>query len=175
MRPVPRRSPGGRRRALPFVAVFLVWPPMACAQDEIECVVERVSDGDSITCGGERVRLLSIDAPELDQPPFGRAAQVFLQAVLPVGSSARLELDVERRDQYGRLLAYVFRGDGRMVNQMMARQGFALPYVLPPNLRHVRAIRAAADSARVGGFGLWAIDAFECTPADHRAGRCQGS
>jgi micrococcal nuclease len=161
-----------RRRTLLSAVALLALPPAACAQAEVDCVVERVSDGDSITCGGERVRLLSIDAPELDQEPFGRAAQAFLQAVLPVGARARLELDVERRDQHGRLLAYVFRGDGQMVNRMMARQGFALAYVLPPNLRHVRAIRAAADSARAGRFGLWAIDAFECAPADHRAGRC---
>jgi micrococcal nuclease len=158
-------------RAL-LAAGVLAWPPTACAQPEIECVVERVSDGDSITCGGERVRLLSIDAPELDQEPFGRAAQAFLEALLPVGSRARLRLDLERRDQHGRLLAYVYLPDGRMANRMMARQGFALPFVLPPNLRHVREIRAAADSARAGELGLWAVDAFACAPADHRAGRC---
>ena len=61
-----------------------------------------------------------------------------------------------------------------MLNRMMARQGFALPYAIPPNIRHVDAIRAAADSARAAGIGLWALDAFDCSPADHRAGRCAG-
>ncbi|MGH7565371.1 MAG: thermonuclease family protein [Gemmatimonadota bacterium] len=161
-----------RRRAVIGLTALLAFPPAACAQVESSCVVERVSDGDSITCGGERVRLLSIDAPELDQGPFGRAARAFLEAALPVGSHVRLVLDIERRDQHGRLLAYVYRGDGRMVNRMMARQGFALPLVVPPNVRHVEAIRAAADSARQSGVGLWAIDAFECSPADHRARDC---
>ena len=86
----------------------------------------------------------------------------------------RLELDVDRRDGYDRLLAYVYRPDGRMVNRMMVRQGFALPYAIPPNVRHVDALRAAADSARAAGIGLWSLDAFECTPADHRARRCDG-
>lgn len=167
------RTAPGRRRAV-LATALLCFPPAACAQTEIECVVERVSDGDSITCGGERVRLLSIDAPELDQGPFGRAAKAFLEAVMPVGSPARLELDVERRDRYGRLLAYVYRDDGRMVNRMMARQGFALPYPVPPNVRHVDSIRAAADSARVEGIGLWSLDAFDCPPGEHRAGRCDG-
>lgn len=156
-------------------ALLLLLSTQACAQAGSECVVQRVTDGDTIRCGGERVRLLSIDAPEMDQGPFGRASQAFLEAVLPVGASARLEHDVERRDQHGRLLAYVFRADGRMVNALMARQGFAIPYVLPPNVRHVAAIRAAADSARADRVGLWAIDAFTCTPADHRAGRCEGA
>lgn len=136
------------------------------------CTVESVTDGDTIRCGGERIRLLLIDAPEKDQGPFGRAAQAFLEAVLPPGMGAGLVLDVEKRDRYGRLLAYVYRPDGRMVNAMMARQGFAVPYVVPPNVRHIEEIRAAADSARAGGIGLWAIEAFECLPADHRAGRC---
>jgi micrococcal nuclease len=169
--PVPLRA--ARLRGLLWAAL-LCFPPAACAQAEIACVVDRVSDGDSITCGGDRVRLLAIDAPELDQGPFGRAAKAFLEAALPIGSRARLELDVERRDGYGRLLAYVYREDGRMLNRMMARQGFALPYAIPPNVRHVDAIRAAADSARAAGIGLWALHAFDCSPADHRAGRCAG-
>ena len=154
--------------------VLLLVATEACAQVGTECVVQRVTDGDTIRCGGERVRLLSIDAPEMDQGPFGRAAQAFLEAVLPVGSMARLELDVERRDRYGRLLAYVYRTDGRMINALLARQGFAVPYVVSPNVRHVEMIRAAADSARADRVGLWTIDAFACAPADHRAGRCDG-
>lgn len=155
--------------------VLLLLATEACAQVGTECIVQRVTDGDTIRCGGERVRFLSIDAPEMDQGPFGRAAQAFLEAVLPVGSTARLEFDVERRDRYGRLLAYVYRTDGRMVNALMARQGFAVPYVVAPNVRHVETIRTAADSARADRIGLWAIDAFACLPADHRAGRCEGA
>jgi micrococcal nuclease len=81
-------------------------------------------------------------------------------------------LDVEQRDLYGRLLAYIYRSDGRMINALMVRQGFAVPLVVPPNVRHVEAIRAAADSARVSGIGLWAVEAFECPPADYREGQC---
>ena len=153
------------------IAVF--WSATAASgQPSASCVVERITDGDTIRCGGERVRLLLIDAPEANQGPFGEAARAFLAAVLPVGTEARLVLDVERRDRYGRLLAYVYRPDGRMVNAVLARQGFAVPLVVPPNMRHVEAIRAAADSARANGIGLWAVEAFECTPDDYRDGRC---
>ena len=141
----------------------------------VTCPVERVTDGDTIRCGGERVRLLLIDAPEVDQGAFGRAAQAFLEAILPVGSEARLSYDVERRDRYDRTLAYVYRADGRMVNHMMARQGFAVPLVVPPNVRHVDSIRAAADSARDAGLGLWAVEAFACLPEAFRDGLCGAS
>lgn len=136
------------------------------------CVVERITDGDTIRCGGERVRLVLIDSPEQDQGPFGRAAQAFLEAILPVGSEARLATDVEPRDRYGRRLAYVYLPDGRMVNRMLVRQGFAVPLVVPPNVRHVEAIRSAADSARAGRLGLWTVDAFACLPQDFRDGLC---
>jgi len=61
-----------------------------------------VVDGDTIRCAdGTRVRLLQIDAPEMDQGPFGRAAGAFLEALTPPGRVVRLETDVERRDRYG--------------------------------------------------------------------------
>mgnify|MGYP006183005589 CR=1 FL=1 len=155
-----------------ILSLFLACGGSALSQSET-CTVARVSDGDSITCAdGTRVRFLSIDAPELDQGPFGRAAQAYLEAILPEGTEARLEIDVERTDRYDRLLAYVYRPDGRMVNRLMVRQGFAVAYVGPPNVRHVETIRAAADSARTQGLGLWTIEAFECLPSDHRRGSC---
>jgi micrococcal nuclease len=117
--------------------------------------------------------LLLIDAPEEHQGPFGRVAHAFLEAILPVGSKARLRLDVEHHDQYQRLLAYVYRLDGRMVNAMMVRQGFAVPYAVSPNILHIDTIRAASDSARAARMGLWALEAFDCTPDDFRRGLCQ--
>ncbi|HET6361759.1 MAG TPA: thermonuclease family protein [Gemmatimonadota bacterium] len=146
--------------------------PAAAQAGESTCVVQRITDGDTIRCGDERVRLLLIDAPEENQGPFGRAAHAFLEAILPAGSHARIVTDVEARDQYDRLLAYVYRPDGRMVNHMMIRQGFAVPLVVPPNVLHVDEIRAAADSARAAKLGLWAIDAFACLPEDFRDGVC---
>lgn len=59
-----------------------------------------------------------------------------------------------------------------MANHMMARQGFAVPLVVPPNVRHVESIRAAADSARQAALGLWAVEAFACLPETFREGLC---
>lgn len=139
---------------------------------EPTCIVERVIDGDTFVCaGGERVRLLLIDAPEMDQPPFGASSKSAAEDLLPVGAVARLELDVDPRDRFGRLLAYAWV-DSTLVNRALVRRGMAVVAVYPPNVRHVEAFRAASDSARAEGAGLWGRSGFECLPADHRADRC---
>ncbi len=138
------------------------------------CLVIRVYDGDTITCdGGRRVRLLLIDTPEMDQGAFGRLARNALLALVPLGTTVQLEYDVQTTDRYGRDLAYVHAPGVGMVNLALARQGFAMVAVYPPNVRHVDAIRAAVERARAERRGLWSGSAFECLPADHRAGRCR--
>ncbi len=144
------------------------------------CIVERVIDGDTFACvGGERVRLLVIDTPELAQRPFGSAAREEAARLLPVGGRVRLDFDVEVQDRFGRLLAYVWRSaaqgstDSLMINRELVRRGMAVVAVYPPNVRHVALLRAAADSARAERAGLWSGSAFACEPADYRAGRCR--
>jgi endonuclease YncB( thermonuclease family) len=137
------------------------------------CVVARIVDGDTLTCdGGERIRLLLIDAPELSQAPWGQAARRELAALAPPGTPLRLEHDVQRRDRYGRTLAYLWLPDGRLVNEELLRAGVAVVSVYPPNVRHVDRFRAVVAEAQSAGAGLWGTPAFDCTPRDHRAGRC---
>lgn len=130
-------------------------------------------DGDTFHCqGGPKVRLLLIDAPERDQRPFGGQARQALAALLPAGSTVALESDVARHDRYGRTLAYVYLGDGRMVNEAMAGAGYAVPVVYPPNVRYIERVRSAAAAARAGRRGLWRVSGFACAPAEHRRRRC---
>jgi micrococcal nuclease len=126
----------------------------------------RVVDGDTIvvSVGGrdERVRLIGIDTPESVKPGspvecFGKEASGHLASLLPEGTVVRLVGDVEQRDRYGRLLAYVYREpDGLFVNAAMARDGFAEPLTIPPNVAHTSELTAAARGAREGRRGLWA-------------------
>lgn len=139
------------------------------------CTVERIVDGDTLVCqeGDERVRLLMIDAPELDQGEFGEQARGALQRILPPGTSAGVELDIQERDRYRRLLAYLYTPSGEMVNEILVGEGFALPLVIAPNVRYAERIRSRADQAQRLGAGLWGVSAFECTPSDHRARLCE--
>lgn len=148
-------------------------PPSAATD---VCTVARLSDGDSLACeeGGERVRLLLIDAPEAAQRPWGDSARAALARLMPRGRQVRLEYDVRRRDDFGRLLAYAWLEDGRMVNEEMARTGYVVLLSYPPNVQHVDRVRAAIEDARDSARGLWAGPAFDCRPVDFRAGRCGG-
>lgn len=137
------------------------------------CVVQRVVDGDTLRCrGGLRVRLLLIDAPEMEQYGFGLRARLALEELLPPGASAVVEVDVQERDRYGRLLAHLHTSSGLWVNRELVGRGYAVSLVYPPNVRYVELVRAAADSARTERRGLWREGAFLCPPVDFRAGRC---
>lgn len=128
-------------------------------------VVVRLVDGDTLVVRiagrDEVVRLLGIDTPETHRPNtavecFGPEAAAALAGALPPGTPVHLERDVEARDRYGRLLAYVVRaGDGLFVNAALARAGFADALAYPPNLAHADEVAAAVASARDAGAGLW--------------------
>lgn len=139
------------------------------------CVVAAVSDGDSFRCrDGRRVRLLLLDAPEMDQRPFGERARDALRGRLHRNDTAWLEYDVQREDRYGRTLAYVYsaaRG-GTYVNLAQAREGWAVAVVFPPNVRDIAHIRAAVAEARRSRRGLWADGRFTCEPIAHKRGDC---
>jgi micrococcal nuclease len=127
--------------------------------------VVRVIDGDTIVVrlegGSERIRLLGIDTPESVDPRrpvecFGKEASKRTAALLPAGTRVRLERDVEARDAYRRLLAYVYReADGMFVNHTLVAEGYAQLLTFPPNVAHVDELRTAASGARAAGRGLW--------------------
>jgi micrococcal nuclease len=129
--------------------------------------VERVVDGDTIVvdidgAGEERVRLIGVDTPESVKPDspvecFGHEASAFTASLLPEGTRVRLERDVEARDDYGRLLAYVHREeDALFVNLELVEQGYAQPLTIPPNVAHAERFVAAAREAEAADRGLWA-------------------
>lgn len=136
------------------------------------CNVARILDGDTIECTpAGRIRLIGMDAPELSQAPFGVEAAETLATFLPPGSDVLLEQDVEARDKYGRLLAYVWH-DGTLVNWRMIRGGAAVLLTYPPNVQYVEWFTAAQHRAREENRGLWATGGFACRPIDRRRGRC---
>lgn len=109
----------------------------------------------------ERVRLVGIDTPESVAPDrpvecHGPEASAALVELLPEGTEVRLERDVEARDRFGRLLAYVFRlDDDLFVNEALAAAGEAEVLSIPPNTAYDDAIAAAVSSARRSAAGLW--------------------
>jgi endonuclease YncB( thermonuclease family) len=111
-----------------LLACGLVSP--AADADSLRVKVHWVDDGDTIVvAGGERVRYLGINTPEVahkDKPgePFGEEAKAFNKKLVQ-GRWINLELAEQQRDHYGRLLAFVFLEDGTSVNGELIRQGYA--------------------------------------------------
>jgi len=126
--------------------------------------VVKVVDGDTIhvqVAGTrEKVRYIGVDTPETKHSAkgvecYGQQAADF-NARLVAGQTVRLVRDVEKRDRYGRLLAYVYRvRDGLFVNAELARLGYAQPLSIPPDVRYAERFVALARQARQAGRGLW--------------------
>jgi micrococcal nuclease len=124
--------------------------------------VLRVVDGDTIEVhfGGRRedVRLIGVDTPETVKPGtpvqcYGPRASRFTHHLLE-GRRVRLRLGVERRDVYGRLLAYV-RLPHLFVNATLVRRGLARTLTIPPNDRYAPLFARVERSAARTGRGLW--------------------
>jgi len=124
--------------------------------------VVRVVDGDTIEArfGGrtEYVRYIGVDTPETVKPDtpvqcFGPRASTFNHRLLE-GRRVRLVFGVERRDVYGRLLAYVYLGR-RFVNAALARRGLARTLTIPPNDRFAPLFGRLEQGAARAGRGLW--------------------
>lgn len=129
---------------------------------EAVAAVTRVVDGDTIEAriGGqvEDVRLIGVDTPETVKPGtpvqcFGPRASHFTKRLLE-GRTVRLVFGVERRDVYGRLLAYVHLGR-RFVEAMLIRRGLARSLTIPPNDRFAPLLRRLELRAARTGRGLW--------------------
>jgi micrococcal nuclease len=151
-------------------------------------IVRSVTDGDTITIELsntetlntetdaatfsqiEKLRLIGIDTPETKRPNtpiecFAAESDRALRQLLPNQTPVFVELDIEHRDRYGRLLGYVFRaGDGLFVNHEMVRSGMAASLTFPPNVAYSDQFFQAAEAARGNNVGLWSRCASEHEP-----------
>jgi micrococcal nuclease len=141
--------------------------------DEIPAGAEPVDlinvyDGDTIEVWlnnrHERVRLVGIDTHEVgggyqQEECYGPEASRFLKALLNVGGDLWIEKDVEDRDQYGRLLRWVWAdfGTGKvyLLNEALVRAGYAERYRNTPNDRYLDQLLDAEAFAQDYQLGLW--------------------
>ncbi|MDR1020720.1 MAG: thermonuclease family protein [Synergistaceae bacterium] len=155
------------------ITILLILSLRAAATDLFSARVNRVIDGDTVEIAyngkKESVRLIGVDTPETKHPtkgvqPYGPEASAFTKESLE-GRSVWLEWDVEQRDRYGRLLAYVWtaRPSGRtdkeirekMFNARLLLDGYAQLATFPPNVRYVDFFKAYQTEARESDRGLW--------------------
>jgi len=136
-----------------------------------------ITDGDTIVIllhgHKEKVRLIGIDAPESHPNPkaqkdslrtgddlatiteMGQRATRYIKSTIQPGEQVELELDLQQRDKYSRLLAYVWLQDGRMLNEVIVQAGYASLMTYPPNVKYRDRLEKAYREAREAGRGLW--------------------
>jgi len=128
----------------------------------VQAKVVRAVDGDTIEVrvGGrvEDVRYIGVDTPETVDPDepvqcFGHRASAFNRHLVE-GRRLRLVLGRERRDTYGRLLAYAYIGH-RFVNAELLRRGLARKLAIAPNTRYQAVFERLEQTAARAGRGLW--------------------
>lgn len=131
-------------------------------------MVERVVDGDTLKLtNGETVRLIGVDTPETVKPhspvePFGEEAAAFTRRLVQNNSfQVRLSFDSQRRDKYGRLLAYVWAGE-YFLNEELVRAGLArveTQYSYSPLMKE-RLILAETE-AKAQHRGIWSLSSSD--------------
>lgn len=138
-----------------------------------DILVDRVVDGDTLKLENEeKVRLIGIDTPEMHESnklhrdskrsgqdvhtiiAMGKKSYQFTRQLVE-GKRVKLEFDVERKDKYGRLLAYVYLADGTFINAEIVKQGFASLMTYPPNVKYADFFQKLYRQARENKLGLW--------------------
>jgi len=136
------------------LAIVLALLSTGCSKvNENTVLVTHIIDGDTIEIeGGYKVRYIGIDTPEKGEPYYLKATEA--NRSLVEGKEIRLEKDVEDKDEYGRLLRYVWV-DSIMVNAELVRLGYAYSYSYPPNLKYQSYFLQMEKEAREHKRGLW--------------------
>jgi micrococcal nuclease len=137
--------------------------------------VAAVTDGDTIRVrlagdGDERVRLIGVDSPELDDSRESVRLMAFLAKRFAASRLSKAPVELlpgpETRDTYGRLLAFVRTSDGRFFNVTLVREGYATAFLKFPFDEALRKeLKAAEAEARRAGRGLWAKEPYPVCPA----------
>ena len=142
-------------------------PPQVASHDQPHCNVLRIVDGDTFVCRfpdgkEEKIRLIGVNTPETSHQKkgvenYGKEAKEFTKNTLS-GKWVKLELDMQPRDRYGRLLDYVYLEDGTFFNALLVQEGYAQVMTIPPNVKNQELFLKLQREAREQGRGLWGID-----------------
>ncbi len=123
-------------------------------------IVRWVADGDTIVLqDGRHVRYIGINAPEIQHEdrkaePFGDKAKAINKNFV-LHQNVRLKFDREKKDRYGRTLAYVYHRNGQFINAEIIKQGAAYFLYVRPNTRYTELLIHRQKEAMQSGRGLW--------------------
>lgn len=155
--------------------IFLVGCQSATTPQGVTVKVEQVVSGQTIEAIDpqnqsaliSRVRLIGVEAPDLQQRPWGEQAKKRLEEAID-SKPVLLEFDVETKDQYDRQLAYVWQ-DGVLLNEQLIAEGYALFQSRSLNTKYDERLENAQEYARIMGRGIWNPEKpMRLTPSEFR-------
>jgi micrococcal nuclease len=122
--------------------------------------VVRVINGNTIELTNQmQVQYIGIDVPDIGE--LGAQDAKEANKTLVEGKKIKLEYDTQKRDKYGRVLAYVYLEKSIFVNAELIKQGYAQIITSPPNIKHAKLFQTLQKQAQEEKRGLWGIEAFE--------------
>lgn len=138
-----------------LLLIFLIFSSVVFSQEKAK--VLKVYDGDTIKIilnkKIEKIRLIGIDCPERDEKGYWQALNFTKR--LTLHKKIILEYDLEKRDKYGRLLAYVFLENGKFVNEEILKEGHGRFILIPPNDKYKERLKNAEKLAKTLKKGIW--------------------
>ncbi|ADI63296.1 thermonuclease family protein [Trichormus azollae] len=142
-----------------------------------EVKIARVVSGQTLEVVGmaeqpnwiSQVRLIGVDAPDSRQLPWGDDAKEMLEKLIDSPQkSIKLEFDLEAKDKFGRTLAYAWK-DQVFLNEQVLKQGYALFVARSPNHKYDNRLENAQQWARLMGKGIWNPEKpMRLTPGEFR-------
>lgn len=157
-----------------FTAISLL---AASPSNKVKAKLLKIHDGDTYIVKYENkivsVRLIGVDTPEITGNfkargdakrhrtsikniiAWGKESKRFVSSIMHPGTEITLEFDIQRVDKYGRLLAYVYLPDGRMLNEVLLLEGYATLMTIPPNVKYVERFRKAYQYGVKNKKGMW--------------------
>lgn len=194
--PQAQKSPGSSAGASAQSAPSSQSAPAPQPRSEIATFPARVTkvvDGDTVYVAfsgkSEKVRFIGVNTPETKDPrkpvePYGKEAAAYTTAELS-GKEVYLELDVQERDKYGRLLAYIWlerpssRSEAevraKMFNARLLLDGYAQVMTVPPNVKYADLFVQFQRKARSANKGLWALPPYSSSSSIQGDAQAQGS
>jgi micrococcal nuclease len=160
-----------KNKKLVFVLLLLVGCQSSTKPQGLTVQVKRVISGQTIEVANQgqtmQVRLIGIDAPDLQQQPHGQAAKTLLTKIV-IDKEVILELDEQKQDEFGRHLAYVW--SDFLVNEYLVKQGVVIVARRSPNHKYDTRLVRAQEWARLQEQGIWnPKQPLTMTPSEFRA------